>query len=82
MIMLSEIEMINKEAISCLLLPSIQGVNIKLNMRLYAILQLTRLLAQLKFDAHNLSGCINCTTEFEYIHIFHIKVTYEVTDFI
>ena len=27
MIMLSEIEMINKEAISCLLLPSIQGVN-------------------------------------------------------
>ena len=38
MIMLSEIEMINKETISCLLLPTLQGVNIKLNIRLYAIL--------------------------------------------
>ena len=26
-------------------------------------------MAQLKFDAHNLSGCIYCTTEFGYIHM-------------
>ena len=27
------------------------------------------MLAQFEFDAHNLSGCNNCTTEFEYIHM-------------
>ena len=25
-------------------------------------------MAQFKFDPHNLSGCIHCTAEFEYIH--------------